>query len=268
MRARLGTDASPGGHPIVPTSSLHLTLRERVSLRSRTDKRRPGYPQPVIVVIGSPIGRIADGAIAAGGSASRVALAAAAAGRVVQLVGRTGDDPTAEAVVLDLARGGVGHVALLRDASRVTPLEPEPAIDLEPDQLDDLDDAAATPASPDPVASAPPLDAADVDLGLRYLTDFAVVVLAESAGPDVVRVVADAARWAEARLVLVVAASGSVPDGLPADGIVFEAPDIDPDGVFATLVGDFAAALDDGAEPEDAFRASVASDGWSEATEA
>ena len=219
----------------------------------------------MIVVVGSPIGRIADGAIAAGGSASRVALAAAAAGHVVQLVGRTGDDPTAEALVLDLARGGVGHVALLRDASRATPLEPEPAVDLEPD---DLDDASARPAGEDEAASAPPLDAADVDLGLRYLTDFAVVVLAEPAGPDVVRVVADAARWAEARLVLVVAAGDSVPDGLPADGIVFEAPDSDPDGVFATLVGDFTAALDDGAEPEDAFRASVASDGWSEAAEA
>jgi hypothetical protein len=218
----------------------------------------------VIVVIGSPIGRIADGVIAAGGSASRVALAAAAAGQVVQLVGRTGDDPTAEAVVLDLARGGVGHVALLRDPARLTPLEPEPAIDIEPD---DLDDASVTPASPDPPVSAPPLDAADVDLGIRYLTDFAVVVLAEPAGTDVVRVVADAARWAEARLILVVAAGGSVPDGLPADGIVFEAPGSDPDGVFATLVGDFAAALDDGAEPEDAFRASVASDGWSEAAE-
>ena len=219
----------------------------------------------MIVVIGSPIGRIADGALAAGGSASRVALAAAAAGHVVQLVGRTGEDPTAEAVVLDLARGGVGHVALLRDASRVTPLEAEPAIDLE---ADDLDDASASPAGEDEAASAPPLDAADVDLGLRYLTDFAVVVLAEPAGPDVVRVVADAARWAEARLVLVVATGSSVPDGLPADGIVFEAPDTDPDGVFATLVGDFAGALDDGAEPEDAFRASVASEGWSEAAEA
>ena len=218
----------------------------------------------MIVVIGSPIGRIADGAIVAGGSASRIALAAAAAGQVVQLVGRTGDDPTAEAMVLDLARGGVGHVALLRDPSRVTPLEPEPAVDIEPD---DLDDAAATPASPEPVVSAPPLDAADVDLGIRYLTDFAVVVLAEPASADVVRVVADAAGWAEARLVLVVAAGGSVPDGLPADGIVFEAPDSDPDGIFATLVGDFAAALDDGAEPEVAFRASVASDGWSEAAE-
>jgi len=220
----------------------------------------------VIVVIGSPIGRIADDAIAAGGSASRVARAAAAAGRLVQLVGRTGDDPTAEAVVLDLARGGVGHVALLRDPARVTPLEPEPALDVEPDDLDDAA-ASATPASSDPSAAAP-LDAADVDLGIRYLTDFAVVVLAEPASADVIRVVADAARWAEAQLVLVVTAGDSVPDGLPADGIVFEAPDSDPDGVFATLVGDFAAALDDGAEPEVAFRASVASDGWSEAAEA
>ena len=219
----------------------------------------------MIVVVGSPIGRIVDGAIAAGGSASRVALAAAAAGHAVQLVGRTGDDPTAEALVLDLARGGVGHVALLRDGSRATPLEPEPAIDLEPD---DLDDPSKRPAGEVESASAPTLDAADVDLGLRYLTEFAVVVLAEPAGPDVVRVVADAARWAEARLVLVVAAGGSVPDGLPADGIVFEAPDIDPDGVFARLVGDFTAALDDGAEPEDAFRASVASDGWRAGAEA
>jgi len=221
------------------------------------------YPQSVIVVIGSPIGRIADDAIAAGGSASRVALAAAAAGRVVQLVGRTGDDRTAEAVVLDLARGGVGHVALLRDPARMTPLEPEPALDVEPD---DLDDTASSPDTPDPSGAAP-LDAADVDLGIRYLTDFAVVVLAEPASADVVRVVADASRWADARLVLVVAAGGSVPNGLPTDGIVFEAPDSDPDGVFATLVGDFAAALDDGAEPEIAFRASVASDGWSEAAE-
>jgi len=220
----------------------------------------------VIVVIGSPIGRIVEGGIAAGGPASRVALRAAEAGHVVQLVGRTGDDPTAEAVVLDLARGGVGHVALLRDASGVTPFEPESAMDLEPD---DLDDASAIPASDGPAAaSAPLLDAADVDLGLRYLTDFAVVVLAEPAGADVIRVVADAARWAEARLVLVVAAGATVPDGLPADGIVFEAPETDPDGVFATLVGAVAAALDDGAGLEDAFRTSVASDGWSEAAEA
>ena len=219
----------------------------------------------MIVVIGSPIGRIVDAAIAAGGPASRVALAAAAAGRVVQLVGRTGDDATAEDVVLDLARGGVGHVALLRDAARVTSLEPDPAAELEPDDLDD-GDADTVAAAPD-AGMIPSLDAADVDLGLRYLTDFAVVVLAEPAGADVVRVVADAAQWAEARLIVVVAPGAAVPTDVPAEAVIFEAPDADPDGVFATLVGDFAAALDDGVEPGAAFRASIDSDGWTEAME-
>ena len=68
----------------------------------------------MIVVIGTPIGRLHDDVVVAGGTASRVALAAAGLGRTVQLVGKTGDDPTADGVVLDLARGGVGHVALLR----------------------------------------------------------------------------------------------------------------------------------------------------------
>ena len=223
----------------------------------------------MIVVIGSPIGRIADGASAAGGPASRVALAAAAGGRDVQLVGRTGDDPTAEAVVLDLARGGVGHVALLRDGARATTLEPLPPTDREADELepDGLDNGSGDEEVASPTAAGPALDAADVDLGLRYLTDFAVVVLAEPAGPDVVRVATDAARWADARLVLVLEAGGAVPDDAPGDAVVFEAPASDPDGTFATLVGDFAAALDDGTEPEAAFRASVASDGWSKAAE-
>src|SRR4051812_796601 len=78
----------------------------------------------MIVVIGSPIGRVSDGAISAAGMSSRIALAAARTGAAVQVVGKTGDDATADSVVLDLARGGVGHVALLRDGSRPTPLEP------------------------------------------------------------------------------------------------------------------------------------------------
>ena len=96
----------------------------------------------MIVVIGSPIGRLDDGVVVASGMASRVALAAAGAGRTVQLVGKTGDDPTADGVVLDLAAGGVGHVALLRDAGRATPLEPMPAGD--DDAADPAEDAQAT----------------------------------------------------------------------------------------------------------------------------
>jgi len=222
----------------------------------------------VIVVIGSPIGRLGDGVVAAAGMASRVALAAAGAGRTVQLVGKTGDDSTADGIVLDLAHGGVGHVALLRDPARPTPLV-TPSVDEHAD--DDAEDLANDDVA-DPVRSAltdargqpagPALEAADIDLGLRYLTDFAVVVLAEPVGPESIAIVADAARWAEARMILVVGAGERVPDGLPTDVVVFEGPDADPDGAFATLVGTFAAALDDGADPREAFQASIASDGW------
>ena len=125
-----------------------------------------------------------------------VALAAAAAGRSVQLVGKTGDDATADAVVLDLGRGGVGHVALLRDPSRPTPLEARRATDPRTriDPMTNRDRAPATSPLEGPV-----LEAADVDLGLRYLTDFAVVVLTGPSVPDVVATVADAASWGEAR---------------------------------------------------------------------
>jgi hypothetical protein len=222
----------------------------------------------VIVVIGSPIGRISDGVIASAGMASRVAIVAAAAGRTVQLVGKTGDDPTADGVVLDLARGGVGHAALMRDPARATPLETPGVegtaeVDAElpgDDELPGEGRTATTAGTND--TDGPALEAADVDLGLRYLTEFAVVVLAEPVGPEIVAIVADAARWGEARMILVVGAGMSAPDGLPADAIVLEAPEADPDGAFATLVGTFAAALDVGTEPHEAFRASIASDGW------
>ncbi len=117
------------------------------------------------------------------------------------------------------------------------------------------------------LTDGPAIDAADVDLGLRYLTEFGVVVVAEPARADVITVVSDAARWAEARMVLVISAGSPVPDDLPADVIVFEAPVDDPDGAFTDLVGSFAAALDDGIEPEEAFQASIGSDGWTGVTD-
>jgi hypothetical protein len=217
----------------------------------------------VIVVIGSPIGRLHDGEVTAAGTAARAALAAAAAGRVVQLVGRTGDDPAADGLLLALARGGVGHVALLRDPAGQTPIETEPASDDE--LLSPTDEAAGLPALPPGLPEGPTLDAADVELGLRYLGEFAVLVLAEPAGQDLVRVVADAARWNAARLLMVVAAAAAPPDGLPPDAIVLEAPADDRDGAFATLVGGVAAALDGGVEPAEAFRSSIAAAGWTEA---
>ena len=223
----------------------------------------------MIAVIGTPSGRLVNGVVLAAGSASRIALAAARAGRLVQLVGKTGDDQIADGVLSDLARGGVGHVALLRDPARATPLDASVAPEDEHEDGDDGHEmdgqATATATAPD-LLDAPALDVGDVDLGLRYLTQIDVLVLAEPSQPEIVKVVADAALWGESTLVLVVGPGTSVPDDLPPGAIVFEAPATDPDGVFAEFIGSFAAALDDGTEPGEAFRAAVATDGWTETT--
>jgi hypothetical protein len=216
----------------------------------------------VIVVIGQPLFRASDDRPAVDGLPARVALAAASRGRSVQLVGKAGEDPEGDAVVLALAEGGVGHVALLRDAGRPTPQATEPT-DFD---LDLLDEAPVADAATGPPPGSTALDAADVDLALRYLTDFAVVVLADPARPDVVGVVADAAGWVGARLILALPPGQTVPDSLPADVIVFEAPAADPDGTFASFVGSFAAALDDGEDPGEAFRSSIEADGWAVAS--
>ena len=116
-------------------------------------------------------------------------------------------------------------------------------------------------------ADGPALEAADVELGLRYLTEFAVLVTAEPVDAATSAIVAEAAGWGDARLINILPHGVSVADDLPADAVVFEAPETDPDGVFAAFVGHFAAGLDDGVEPEAAFRDSLGSDGWSEAVE-
>lgn len=225
----------------------------------------------MIVVVGQPIYRESEGAAMVDGLPARVALAAAAHGRSVQLVGKAGEDEAGDAVVLALAKGGVGHVALLREAGRPTARAASSRDDdidagsdtggvFEPDQ-----EPAARDSPLDPVTTGPSLEAADIELALQYLTEFAVLVLADPAAQDVLRVVAKAASWADSRLIVVVPPGGTVPEDLPADAIAFEAPDSDPDGVFASLVGSFAAGLDDGGDPADSFRSSVDLGGWTPA---
>jgi hypothetical protein len=228
----------------------------------------------VIVVVGQPIFRESEAGAEVDGLPARIALAASARGRQVELVGKAGEDAAGDAVVHALARGGVGHVALLREAGRPTPR----AIAVDTDALEAAESEGAptafveagaepraleaTPAAADTDAT---LEAADVDLALRYLTDCSVLVLADPAAADLVHVVVAAAGWADAALIVVNPAGGMLPEGLPGDAIVFEAPQADPDAVFATMIGEFAAALDAGADPGDAFRSSLDSGGWTPA---
>jgi hypothetical protein len=211
----------------------------------------------VIVVIGSPRARpSADGGIGAAGLASGIAIAAAGTGAPVQVVGRVGEDPPGEAILLDLAQRAVGHVAVLRDAGRPTRGEL-------PSTSDQADEALAETADDPPGAlsdEAPTIDAADLDLALRYLPEYRVIVVAEALGADALAVAADAARWSGSALVVVGRARDLA--GLPDDATAFEPPgDGDPDGAFAALVGAYAAGLDRGDDPRAAFEAATAAVG-------
>jgi hypothetical protein len=235
----------------------------------------------MLAVIGSPSfvpGLTPDAAGEAGGLAAGVARAAAAAGAEVQLVGKVGDDPAGDAVLISLARGGVGHLALLRDAASATPLlRPDPA-DADPGETEplaalvagaDVDDGragehgarGARREAGRPPEPGLPLEPADIALGLRYLRDFRVLVTADPLDEPSSAAVAEAAAFAGAALV-VIARGGQAATGAPPGAIVLEAPQDDPAGAFAALVGRFAASLDRGVDAGEAFRISIAEGGW------
>ncbi len=215
----------------------------------------------MIVIVGSPIAvrRGQDPVVSAGGLPVAISLAAVMAGATVQLVGKAGEDPVGDQTLLAVAAGGVAHVALLRDAANATPVL---------DAADDLDDAASVAAiaaaavmdtadatPPDPQPAGLPVDAADVELALRYLADFRAIVVADPQPPDVLAVLGDAATWSGAELVVLVRSGDEATESapLPASAVVIEMPAIDPEGAFARFVGELAAAIDLGATASDAF---------------
>ena len=228
----------------------------------------------MIVVVGSPVARSGDARTAAAGLGADIARRAAASGAAVELVGRVGEDAAGDEVLLALAADGVGHVATLREPGRPTPTAPPSTGSVAPDSPDlgdallaELDDEGA--ASPDAEAAADAtagtaglsVDAGDLELALRYLPDYRVLVVADDLDPAVLATVAAAASWSGAMLVVVqsaAAASGSLPD----DATVLARPARDPDGAFAAMVAAYVVALDQGAEPRAAFAGAQRTGGW------
>lgn len=205
------------------------------------------------MVVGNPLARAPELGGGVGGTPARTAVAAARAGASVQLVGKAGDDPAGDAVLLALAAAGVGHVALLRDPARATPMaiDPEDADAVE-GPFSDEPESIGPQVIPEDPAARPSLEPADVELALRYLSDFRAIVIAEPQPDGIVAIAAEAASYTGAQLVLVVAADSIAP--VPTAALVLEAPAHDPDGAFASLLGEFAAAIDAGASGADAFR--------------
>jgi hypothetical protein len=190
----------------------------------------------VIIVLGRP--SIEDGPIGPlpAGMAATVAIAIAAAGGRVELVGTLGDDEPGDAVTLALARAGVGHAALLRVPGTTTP----------------HGGTTDTPAR---------LDTADVELGLRYLSDYRVLIVADPVPADVLAVAVDAAAYAGAALVVVVGPGERPMATIGSEATVLEAPN-EARGPFAAAVAGFAIAVEAGAEPATALRAAVEAAGW------
>jgi sugar/nucleoside kinase (ribokinase family) len=213
----------------------------------------------MIVVVGHPVVSSAEPGI--DGTAVRTALAAARAGARVELVGKAGEDAEGDAVLLALARAGVGHAALLRDPTHRTPVM-VPATETDEDVLQptDEDDDTGAPSAPallpaDP-ADRPTLEPADVELALHYLPDIRVVVVAGPVAPGVVAAAGEWASYANAHLVVLAereAEEISEAAELPPGSLVLEAPAWDPDDALAAIVGEYAAEVDGGASPEAAF---------------
>ena len=207
----------------------------------------------MIVVVGHPLAVESGGRYEPAGSAALAALEAARLGAQVQLVGKIGDDDLGDAVIVGLGRAGVGHAALLRDPSRRTPL-------LVTDPADEErvagQEASGEASQPTDTGLRPTVEAADIELGLRYLTDYRCILVAEPLARQVVAVAADAAIYAGAQLIVVVDEPSSLPE-LPAGALVIGASDMDPRGAFAALLGQVAAAVDAGATPEAAFESAA-----------
>ena len=243
----------------------------RPSTRDRPSGAGRGYTGSVIAVVGCPIHlRAGDGRTdAVAGTAALVAVAAAASGAGVEMIGRVGEDRVGDAVLIALSRAGVGHIAMLRDPARPTPVarerdddDGEPLVSLD-GELAAGSEEGSSGSLPSfvPGPAVPSLEPGDVSMGLRYIREVGVVVVADPVGDDVAREVAEAASFAGAALVAIVGATEAVPAAF-AGATVIAAPSEDPDGAFATLVGRYAAALDAGVEPSAAFRDARAAEGW------
>jgi hypothetical protein len=236
----------------------------------------------VIVVVGLVALRTTPAGFGeAVGGAPEIAGAAAAEGAAVEIVTKIGEDGAGEELLLALGRAGIGHLAALRDPTLPTSLAindaeaPEDNLDLISIVLAEGESASAGGPEAAPAGSQPEpppgsvsgsspsmiLEPADVALGLQYLREYRVLVAVEPLGEAGAAVVAEAASFASANLVVVARPGLAVPSAYAAATLI-EAPADDPEGAFAGLVGRYAAALDRGTAPADAFRAAATAGGW------
>jgi len=147
-----------------------------------------------------------------------IAGRAAQLGSPTEVVGVLPGDGAGDRRLLHLASRGIGHAAVLR-------------------------------------TTAANLDPADLELALRYLPDLRAIVLVEPS-VDLVAPAVAASAWSGAALVIVTSAPTDDGDA-GSNTWVLAAPKTDPDEAFAGVVADLAHRLHDGADPGQAWQATL-----------
>jgi sugar/nucleoside kinase (ribokinase family) len=209
----------------------------------------------MIIVLGRP--RVyrpePDGELAPGGLAVEVALAAARVEAQVELVGAVGDDPEGDRIVVELGRAGVGHAALMRDPAARTPLVGQARDE----------------------RRLPRLDAADVELGLRYQHACRVLVIGAELAPEALAAAQEAAEFHGAAVVMVASTGAVDPETLGPQVTLLERPAVEDsesvadavvvaadDADFGAFVAEYAVRLDRGEAPAEAFAAAISESAW------
>jgi hypothetical protein len=145
-------------------------------------------------------------------------------------VGSVSDDVKGDATITQLGREGIGHAALLRM----------------------------------PTSGAPRLDAADIELGLRYVSDCRVLVVADSLDSAALAAAVEGASYHRAPLVIAASMNAEAEASMPEDATLLEPPEDVEDAAFAALVGNYVAQLDAGRGAADAWRDALTASGWAE----
>lgn len=153
-------------------------------------------------------------------SAADIAAHVVALGSTVEIVGLVPGDDAGDRRLLELASLGIGHAAVLRSPGEA-------------------------------------MEAADLELALRYLPGITTIVLVDDGRGELVETAAAAAAWGAAGLV-VVESGNQASRALPASAFVLRPPERDPDGTFNGFVAALAIRLASGEESSAALRSTVA----------
>jgi hypothetical protein len=210
----------------------------------------------MLVVIGPVRARRTGEDVVPDGLTVGIAMRAAAEGSRVEVITKLGDDGLGDAVLIALGQAGVGHVATLRDAAHATSVRTD-AVGADPAAEPDEAPTARPTATGADALAGPVLETGDVQLALRYITDFTSLV-AVHLPQSVLGEVIDAAVWGSARLVVVLDRDDAAASSLPTDAVAVLAVDDDADTALADALGRYAGALDRGDEPAAAYAAFVA----------